>query len=175
MAAAPREDGDAMLKRLCKHLIAPDWWARRVFRAEDLDAIGEAVGRSELRHRGEIRIAIESTLPLASLLRRESCRMRASKLFETLGVANTREASGVLVYIQLVERRVEILADRGIAALIPSDAWEDVCRRMETSFAAGDYRRGVLDAIDRLTDLLAAHFPATGDNPNELDNAPQML
>jgi uncharacterized membrane protein len=164
-----------MLKRLFKHLLAPDWWARRVFRAEDLDAITTAVGQSELHHRGEIRIAIESALPLASLLRNESSRTRAAQLFQTLGVANTREASGILLYIQLVEHQVEILADHGISARIDPAAWVDICHRMEAAFAAGDYRGGVLEAIDRLSGLLAAHFPATDDNPNELDNAPHLL
>ncbi len=164
-----------MLKRLFKHLLAPDWWARRVFRAEDLDAIGAAVGQSESRHRGEIRIAIESALPLASLLRNESTRTRATQLFHTLGVANTRQASGILVYIQLVEHRVEILADQGISAHIDPAAWDDICRRMEAAFAAGDFRGGVLEAIDRLGGLLTAYFPATDDNPDELDNAPHLL
>lgn len=164
-----------MLKRLFKHLLAPDWWARRVFDAEDLDAIGAAVGQSELCHRGEIRIAIEGALPLASLLRNESARTRAAQLFQTLGVANTRQASGILVYIQLVDHQVEILADRGISAHIDPAAWEDICHRMEAAFASGDYRGGVLEAIDRLSGLLAAHFPATGDNPDELANAPHLL
>lgn len=164
-----------MLKRLLKHLSAPGWWARRAFRADDLAAIGAAVKASEATQSGEIRIAIEGALPLASLLGNESCRDRATALFTSLGVAKTREANGILVYVQLVDRRVEILADRGIAALIAQDEWEKLCRQMETAFAAKDYRRGMLDAIERITALLAQHFPASGNNPNELDDAPTLL
>lgn len=164
-----------MLTRLLKHLSSPGWWARRAFRADDLAAIGAAVKASETRHRGEIRIAIEGPLPLRALLCEESCRDRAASLFQSLGVAATREANGILVYVQLVDRRVEILADRGISALVPPTEWETICRRMETAFAAGNHQRGTVDAIERITVLLAQHFPASGDNPNELDDAPTVL
>lgn len=164
-----------MLKRLLKHLSAPGWWARRAFRADDLAAIGAAVKASEATHRGEIRIAIEGALPLRSLVNNESCRDRATALFASLGVAKTREANGILVYVQLVDRRVEILADRGIDALIAQAEWEAVCRQMEAAFATRNYRGGMLAAITRIGQLLATHFPATSNNPNELDDAPTVL
>lgn len=164
-----------MLTRLLKHLTSPGWWARRAFRADDLAAIAAAVRHSERQHRGEIRIAIEGPLPLRPLLRHESCRQRAASLFETLGVAGTHEANGILVYVQLVDRRVEILADSGIASRVEASEWETVCRRMEAAFARREYRSGMLAAIARIGELLATHFPATADNPNELDDAPTML
>jgi uncharacterized membrane protein len=164
-----------MLRRLLKHLSAPGWWARRAFRAADLAAIATAVRASESLQRGEIRIVVEGPLPLRSVLRNESCRERAAALFQSLGVAATREANGILVYVQLVDRRVEILADSGISTLIPASEWENICRRMETAFAARSYRQGMVDAVERITALLAQHFPATGANPNELDDAPIKL
>lgn len=164
-----------MLKRLIKHLSAPGWWARRAFRADDLAAIGAAVKAAEATQRGEIRIAIEAALPLRSLLAHESCRDRAATLFESLGISHTREANGILVYVQLVERKVEILADRGISNLVPQSEWSAICRRMETAFATGNYRTGMIDAIHSISQLLANHFPATGYNPNELDDAPTLL
>jgi len=175
VAAALRETGETMLTRLLKHLSSPGWWARRAFRADDLAAIGAAVKASETRHRGEIRIAIEGPLPLRALLRNDTCRARAAALFESLGVAATREANGILVYVQLVDRQVEILADRGIAAHVEQSEWDAICRQMDDAFAAGDYRLGMVNAIARITALLAQHFPASGDNPNELDDAPTML
>ena len=164
-----------MLTRLLKHLSSPGWWARRAFRADDLATIGAAVKASETKQRGEIRIAIEGTLPLRSLLDDESPRDRAATLFQTLGVAATREANGILVCIQLVDHQVEILADRGISDLVPHTEWETICQQMEAAFSAGNYRAGVLDAIERITALLAQHFPANGQNPNELDDAPAVL
>lgn len=164
-----------MLTRLLKHLTSPGWWARRAFRADDLAAIAAAVRHSERLHRGEIRIAIEGPLPLRSLLRGETCRQRAAALFNTLGVTGTREANGILVYVQLVDRRVEILADTGIASRVDGSEWETVCRQMEAAFAHREYRSGMLAATARIGELLAAHFPATTDNPNELDDAPTLL
>ncbi|MFZ2974383.1 MAG: TPM domain-containing protein [Ferribacterium limneticum] len=164
-----------MLRRLLKHLSSPGWWARRAFRADDLAAIGAAVKASEAKQRGEIRIAIEGPLPLRALLRNESSRDRAASLFQSLGVAATREANGILIYVQLVDHQVEILADRGISAHVPPAEWDAICRRMETAFAADNYQTGMVDAIKRITALLAQHFPATGDNPNELDDAPTLL
>lgn len=164
-----------MLTRLLKHLSSPGWWARRAFRADDLAAIADAVKASERLHRGEIRIAIEGPLPLRSLLRAESGRQRATTLFGTLGVGKTREASGILVYVQLVDRRVEILADSGIASQVDAEEWQAICRQMEQAFASRDYRSGMVAAIARIGELLARHFPATGDNPNELDDRPTVL
>jgi len=164
-----------MLIRLLKHLTSPGWWARRAFRAADLTTIGNAVKASEAMHRGEIRIAIEGPLPIGSLLGNQSCRDRAAMLFDALGVAATEEANGILVYVQLVDRRVEILADRGIADLIEQSVWDSVCREMEAAFAAGHFRAGMCHAIERITALLARHFPGTGNNPNELDDAPTLL
>jgi len=151
-----------MLKRLLKHLSSPGWWARRAFRAAELATIGAAVKASEAVHRGEIRIAIEGPLPLRSLLHSVSCRERAGELFHSLGVAATREANGILIYVQLIDRQVEILAGHGITARVPQAEWDATCRRM-------------LEAIERITVLLSQHFPATGDNPNELDDTPTML
>lgn len=164
-----------MLKRLIKHLSSPGWWARRAFRADDLAAITDAVRRAERQTRCEIRIAIEASLPLGALLGKRTSRERAGELFQTLGVANTREANGILIYVQLVDRQVEILADRGIARGIAADTWTAICHTMEMAFAACQYRAGMLEAIRQISDLLTEHFPANGDNPNELDDAPKML
>ncbi len=164
-----------MLKRLLKHLSAPGWWARRAFRPDDLAAIAVAVKTAEATQRGEIRIVIEGSLPLRSLLAGQSCRQRAAALFASLGVNKTREANGILVYVQLVDRHVEILADRGIASCVAETEWVALCRAMETAFAAGNYRDGMVDAIERIGRLLATHFPATADNPDELDDAPLLL
>lgn len=164
-----------MVIRALRHLWAPGWWARRAFRKADLAAIAAAVATSETRHRGEIRVAIEGPLSLASLRRGEDSRARAARLFHALGVDQTGEANGILIYIQLVDRRVEILADRGINALVPADTWTALCREMETSFAGGHYRAGVLAAIGRIGELLATHFPTCQNNPNELPNWPTVL
>jgi hypothetical protein len=159
--------------RLARHLLTPDWWARRPFPASVLDAIGRAIAASERLHRGEIAFAIEGGLPLPFL--RLGCRQRAEQVFGALGVWDTEENSGVLVYVQLVDRDIEIVADRGIARRVEHARWEEVCRRMQDAFRAGRYLEGSLEGIERVTSLLARHFPAQGVNPNELPDRPRLI
>lgn len=161
--------------RLLKHLATPDWSTRRAFRGPDRAAIAEAVAASETLHRGELRFVAEGALPLAALWADQSPRQRAADLFAELRVWDTEENSGILIYVQLVDRRVEILADRGIAARVAQTEWDALCRAMEAAFRLGAYRRGALEAIDGASRLLASHFPARHDNANELPDEPLIL
>ena len=163
------------LIRLFKHLLLPDWWVQRVFARADLAAIGTAIAACEKSHRGELRFVVEGSLPVSALWQGQSSRMRAVDLFASQRVWDTEENSGILIYVQLVDHRVEILADRGIAARVPQAEWDAVCRGMEASFRDGDWRRGALQAVTRAGDLLAGHFPASGNNPNELPDQPLVI
>lgn len=160
------------LARLFEHLLTPPWLALRRFPASLRDEIAVAVAASERHHRGELRIAIEGPLSFGDLWGDVSPRERALKLFAKLRVWDTEENSGILIYLQLVDRDVEILADRGIAAKVPPATWETLCHALEAAMRSGDCRAGVLAAIDQVTRLLAEHFPARDVNPNELSNAP---
>ncbi|MCK9284634.1 MAG: TPM domain-containing protein [Rhodocyclaceae bacterium] len=163
------------LARIFRHLTVPSWWSRRVFGRASLDAIAAAVAATETRHRGELRVAIEGPLHFAALWRGQTARQRAEELFARLRVWDTADNSGILIYVQLVDRQVEILADRGIAARVAAAEWQDICRRMEADFAAGRWLDGMLAAVGRADALLVAHFPAQENNPNELPDRPLML
>jgi hypothetical protein len=162
-----------MVKRALKHLFTPHWVALRPFPSSALKAIERAVKASERLHRGEIRFAIEGPLHTGSL--RLSPRQRAHQVFAQLGVWDTEENTGVLIYVQLVDRRIEILADRGIAARLPQHEWDAICRVMERAFKAGQYQQGALDALAAVTQILAREFPARAVNPNELPDKPAVL
>ena len=162
--------------RWIRHLFLDAVLMRRAFPPAALAEIERAVAEQEKRHRGELRVAIEGGLPLGALLRRQSARGRALELFARLRVWDTEDNAGVLIYVLLADRDVEIVADRGIHARVGQAAWERICATMEREFAAGRYLQGVLAGLAAAGDLLARHFPAEpGRNPDELPNAPAVI
>ena len=158
--------------RLLRHLVVPDWWVLRAFSKPLLRTIERAVTASECAHQGELRVVVEASLPIHGVLHNQSPRARAIELFSQLGIWDTEHNSGVLIYIQLIDRRVEIVADRGIDARVGQTFWNAICRRLEVAFRDGQFESGTLQALNDITAALAKHFPASGDNPDELPNAP---
>ena len=162
--------------RWLQHLFLDQLALSRAFPKAALAAIGRAVAEQERRHRGELRVVIEGGLPLQALVTQRSARQRAQQLFARLGVGGTKDGAGVLIYLLLADRRVEILADRGIDGRVGSTAWETICGAMQREFAAGRYEQGVRSGLSSVSDLLAQHFPADpSGNPNELPDAPVTL
>lgn len=161
--------------RIAKHLLAPHWISARAFPRRTLAAIEQAIRASEASHDGELRFAVEAGLHPSPLLRGQSARERAAEVFANLRVWDTESNSGVLIYVQLVDRRIEIVADRGISAKVAQGEWDAICRGMERAFRARRYEQGAIDAIAQATRLLARHFPAKGANPDELPNRPVLL
>jgi len=176
-AAVPRETGEMSghWRRMCKHLLTPDWMALQAFPAAVLDRIEQAIMASEKRHSGELRIALEASLEPLQVLRGQSARDRAHEVFARLRVWDTEGDSGVLIYLQMVDRKIEIVADRGISRRVEQARWDAICGRMEAAFRAGRFEQGVVHAIDEITELLAAHFPPGTENPDELPNRPVVL
>ena len=103
-------------KRMLKHLLTPQWVVNRAFSKNVLSAIEAAIAASEKTHAGELRFAVEGALHPRALWHRQTARQRAEALFASLRVWDTAHNSGVLIYVQLVDRRIEIVADRGITA-----------------------------------------------------------
>ncbi len=174
-AVAPREGGDMDLMRCFKHLIAAPFQMPRSFSPAVLVAIESAVAAQEIRHRGEMRFVVETGLSPGRLLRGMTPRQRAIELFGELGVWDTEQNSGVLIYLLFADHAVEILADRGIQARAGNAAWEGICRQMQERFAAGDFSAGSLAGIQAIGEQLTLHFPASGGNPNELPDKPLVL
>jgi uncharacterized membrane protein len=161
--------------RFFSNLLYPRWRLRQNFSSEVLKAIEAAIGASESRHDGELRFVVEGCLDLPHLLVGANARRRARELFQRMRIWDTRQSCGVLIYVLMAERRVEILADRGIDAKVGEQGWRDICAVMEGAFAAGNFQEGAIAGIAAISDLLATHFPSAGDNPNELPDAPLVL
>lgn len=151
------------------------WRLRRAFSRPTLDAIEKAVRASESVHGGQIRFAVEGALHGARLYRGESPRERALEVFSQLRMWDTEHRNGVLIYVLLADRAVEIVADRGAHVRVGSAEWQSICRSMEGHFRAGEYRVGAVKGIEAVTRHLARHFPASHGGSRELPDAPVVL
>ena len=173
-AAAPQAVGEAMkLARVLRHLFALPWSHGRHFDAPALQAIESAIADSELRHGGEIRIAVEATLSPVQALRDVTPRTRALEWFARCGVWDTEANNGVLIYLLMAERDVEIVADRGFNGKVQPEEWTAVCHTMEQAFGRGAYVEGVVAGVQAVGELIHRHYPAT--DRNELPNKPLVV
>ena len=162
--------------RWIRHLFLDYFALRRAFPLVTLGAIERAVAEQEKRHRGELRVVIEGGLPLQALVAGRTARERAIEHFVRLRAWDTEDNAGVLIYLLLADRRVEIIADRGIHARVGATAWETICGAMQQEFAGGRFEAGVLGGLSSVSDLLRQHFPAgPGGNPNELPDTPVVV
>lgn len=165
-----------VLARLGRNLLAGRWTVRRYFPSLALDAVEQAVRACESRHAGEIRFAVEASLPLGAVLAGVSPRDRAVEVFSQLRVWDTEHNNGVLIYLLLSEHDVEIVADRAVAGgRVPQAEWEACCQAMEAQFRAGAFEAGAIAGVEAVADVLARHPPGRPDVGNELPDRPVIL
>jgi uncharacterized membrane protein len=164
------------LRRLLRHRWLDESDTRRAIPPDLAARLAQRVAASEQRHTGEVRIYIEAGLPVSYLWRDARPRERAVALFGKLGVWDTEQNNGVLIYLLLAEHAIEIVADRGLSRHVPQERWEQIVQTMRDAFRAGRYEEGLAQAVDAVTALLAKHFPAAGGgaNPNELPDEPVL-
>jgi uncharacterized membrane protein len=163
------------LRRLLRHLATTRYQTRRHFGPPVREAIERAIAECESRHAGEIRFVVETALELPALWHDLPPRQRALQLFGQLGVWDTAENNGVLIYLLMADRVVEIIADRGISARVTQSEWATVCRQMEHHYRAGRYLEGSVGGILGVSALLARHFPGQRPGPSELPDQPVLL
>jgi uncharacterized membrane protein len=163
--------------RWLRHLLATPLAVRRAFPEATLARIQEAIARSETRHTGEIRFAVEAALPWSYLWRDAPVRERALMVFSKLRVWDTEQNNGVLIYVELADHGIEIVADRGIARHVPHEQWQAICDAMRARFRAGDFEGGAILGVERVGEKLAEFFPVVEGtvNPDELPNRPGVV
>ncbi len=161
--------------RIGKHLLHHHWWKKRYFPPKVLAAIEAAIKAGEATHSGQVRFVVEGALDGAPLFRNQPARERALDIFSQLRIWDTAHNNGVLIYLLLADRNVEIVADRGIDAKVGAAGWEKICAAMETDFKAQNFESGAIKGIEAVSRALAAHFPRTGGGPNELPDAPVVI
>ncbi|WP_150577629.1 TPM domain-containing protein [Pandoraea aquatica] len=151
--------------------------ARWLFPDNALDTLEASIRESESEHRCEIRLVIEAAMPLANVWGGQTCRQRAVQLFHHLGVAHTSERTGILLYINIADHDIELIADKGVNALVDDHKWEAVVKQMSAGFRDERYVQSVLDALNTLRGIARESLPAhAGAAPdNALTDRPLML
>jgi uncharacterized membrane protein len=163
------------IRRIGKHLLEHRWRVRRIFPKKVLAAIEQAIKAGEATHAGQVRFVVEGALDGKPLFRNQSARDRALDIFSHLRIWDTAHNNGVLIYLLLADRRVEIVADRGIDAKVGAAGWQQICAGMERDFKAGNFEAGAIKGIEAVSRQLAAHFPKHGAGKNELPDAPVVM
>src|SRR6202167_5262298 len=155
-----------------KHLVETLWRVRRIFPPQVLALIEQAINAGETTQIGQVRFVVEGALDGAPLFRDQPARHRALDVFSQLRIWDTAHNNGVLIYLLLADRDVEIIADRGIEAKVNAAGGKKICQSMEADFRAGNFSGGVIKGIAAVSQQLAVHFPKQGPGPNELPDAP---
>lgn len=164
------------MRRIGQNLFGEWFRIGRVFPPQVLDDVTRLVAEGEGKHRGELRVAIESRLPFSAVAQGVTARDRAAMLFAHLRVWDTDENCGVLLYVLLAEHRIEIVADRGIAKRVDAGEWAAITTHMRDEFAAGRFREGLLTGVTEAGALLATHYPGDGSpRENQLPDRPLVL
>ena len=165
------------LSRIVKHRLWDETDARRALPADALSRIEASVAASEQQHSGQIRVNVEAGLPLSYLWQDLRARDRAVTLFGKLRVWDTEQNNGVLIYLLLAERAIEIVADRGLNRHVSPTQWQALMATMQPAFRAGRFEDGLNQAIAAIDSLLRQYFALEPgqSNVNELPDRPTLL
>ena len=164
-----------IFNRFVKHLFSTHAAGKRAFPPASLKAIETAIADGEKLHCAEVRLIVEHSLSACAVFHRMTSRQRAIELFSQYKMWDTEENCGVLLYVNLADRKVEIIADRAVTKLISDKEWHAVCRTMTDGFARGEFHNSTTAALTQLNALLQSYFPASGEHPNQLPNKPIVV
>ena len=162
-------------KRAFRHLMTTTAAGKRAFPDATLKSIQKTIAQGEQMHRAEIRMIIEPSLEILMVLKGLTSRERARELFAQYRIWDTEENGGVLIYVNLADHKVEIIADRAVGRALEKDHWDTICRTMTQGFAQARFHDSTAEGIAMLNALLEAHFPAEGARANQLSNRPVVL
>lgn len=156
------------LRRMIKHLWLDASDTHRAIPPVMLQRLAGRTAASECRHNGQIRICVEASLPMSYLLRlgqdvpiTKLVHQRAVMMFSKLRVWDTENNNGVLIYLQLAERAIELVADRGLNHHVEPEEWQDMTQRMSAAFTEGRFEDGLTQALEEVSAVLVAHFPVS--------------
>jgi uncharacterized membrane protein len=161
-------------RRIARHLVMLPGAVGRAFPPSAMAAIEEAIAKSEREHSGEVRVAVEPALDTSALLAGQSGRERALEVFSLLRLWDTDARNGVLIYLLLADRDIEIVADRGLN-LVPAAEWDAICKTMEQALRRRQFQEALVAGVQAVSRLVARHFPGRPADRNELPDRPVAL
>lgn len=160
------------MQRLLTHLFLGPTLLRRHFPPTACDRIAAAIRAAEQRHSAQIRFCVEGAFDFTEIVRGYHPRDRAIELFSELRVWDTTHNNGVLLYLLLADRDIEIVADRGLEGVVAPAEWQSVCAAIEEGCRSGAHTDAVIAGIDTMATILARHFPPSTSSTNELPDEP---
>lgn len=162
-------------QRLWHHLTTTSLSTRRAFPAQTLTEIETLISRGEERHQAEIRVIIETALSFSEIMKGKTSRTRALELFDGYHIRNARENRGILLYINLSDRKIEIVTGQGINERIVQETWQTLCRKMSLKFREKQFHTGICNALNEMNDILENHFLRKSLRVNMLPDSPIIL
>nr|WP_284508412.1 TPM domain-containing protein [Caballeronia sp. INML5] len=163
------------LKRIVRHLLMTQRQLNAAFPVQALAVIEDAIQESHKAHVGQVRFVVEGALHSSALFEGQTARERAIDVFSQLRVWDTEHNNGVLIYLLLADRDVEIVADRGMHLRVSGGEWEAICQKMESEFRLNKFQSGAVQGVEQVTALLRTHFPALPPPLEDLPSAPVIL
>jgi putative membrane protein len=100
----------------------------------------------------------------------EAVHALALASFSEYGLHYTRDHTGILILVSLLEHRVEVLADRGINSKVDRAVWQEIVHTLTAGLKSGQACDAFCKAIARCGEILATHFPRQADDKDELPN-----
>ncbi len=136
-------------------------WVRKFMSEADLEVVKRAIAEAESGTSAEIRVHLDHACPGDAVL-------RASEVFQRLGMHRTAQRHGVLIYVAVKHRRLAVIGDEGIHARVGAAYWQRLVEGMLGHFRSRHPRDGFVHALGELASVLSRHFPRRPDDDNEL-------
>ncbi len=147
-----------MTEKLIYHFINDD----------DFLHISNKIKEFETLTAGEICVSIKEKRKYSQL--KKSIKEIAEEEFFRLGINNTRDKTGILIFLMLTDRQFHILADKGINEKVSDSTWDELKNQIQKFFLAGKFANGLIWGVEEVGKILALHFPIKPDDTNEISN-----
>jgi uncharacterized membrane protein len=137
--------------------------AKNFFNESEKQIIINAISTAEKNTSGEIRVHIENFCFGNEV-------KRAVKVFNKLGMANTKERNGILIYLAVQSKKVAIIGDEGIHKKLGREYWDKLVEQLISKFHKEHKADGLAESIIECGNQLKHYFPYAHDDKDELSN-----